>query len=393
MKVGIVVPYSWSFWGGVVEHAEEQASALGALGIETRTLIGHDPPGAFSLWLHPRSGRQDHPGADVIPVGRTVIVPGNGSLPNLVLSPSAIPRIRRTLRRERFDLLHVHEPMTPAVGVAAMAMATCSVVATFHAAGESSWRKHAIRLWGFLLDRIDKRIAVSGPARSTAEAYAPGDYEIIPNGVRIPTGVRLDGRRNTVVFVGRHEPRKGLAVLLRAWPHVFRASGSRLRLIGADPLAVRLLATRHHLQLDGVDILGPLPRQTLAHEIATAKVLVAPSTSSESFGMVITKAFAHGTPVIASNIDGYRDIVSLGGGTLVPPGKSKALADAVNALLANEAQRRSMGNDAHTLARDRYAWPTIANTLADRYQHLLDNDPSPTRSPGSRVPDLREETI
>jgi len=100
MKVGIVVPYSWSFWGGVVEHAEYQARALQALGVETRTLIGHDPPGAFSRVLHPRSGRHERPPPDVIPLGRSVIVAANGSLANIVIGPSAILRLRRALRRE-----------------------------------------------------------------------------------------------------------------------------------------------------------------------------------------------------------------------------------------------------------------------------------------------------
>src|SRR5207244_5601656 len=113
-KVGIVVPYSWSFWGAVLEHAELQADALRRLGLEVRTIAGADPPGTFTRVLHPRHGRHEQPPEDVIAVGRSVIVPANGSLPNIVLSPSAVPRIRRTLARERFDALHVHEPMTPA---------------------------------------------------------------------------------------------------------------------------------------------------------------------------------------------------------------------------------------------------------------------------------------
>jgi phosphatidylinositol alpha-mannosyltransferase len=115
MKVGIVVPYSWSFWGGVPEHADHQARALEKLGVDTRTVIGHDPPGWLTKYLHPREGRHEPPPAHVIPVGRSVIVPANGALPNIVLSPSAIFRIKRVLERERFDVLHVHEPMTPAI--------------------------------------------------------------------------------------------------------------------------------------------------------------------------------------------------------------------------------------------------------------------------------------
>src|SRR3989440_3444976 len=113
MKVGIVVPYSWSFWGAVVEHAELQADALRHLGLETRTIMGNDPPGSFTRALHPRLGRHGVPPSDVISVGRSVIVPANGSLPNIVLSPPSVWKIRRALQRERFDVIHVHEPMTP----------------------------------------------------------------------------------------------------------------------------------------------------------------------------------------------------------------------------------------------------------------------------------------
>src|SRR5437763_15019360 len=111
MKVGIVVPYSWSFWGAVVEHAELQAEALQRVGIETRMIIRYDPPGSFTRVLHPRLGRHDEPPSDVIPVGRSVIVPANGSLPTIVLSPRSVGKIRRALERERFDVLPLTEPL------------------------------------------------------------------------------------------------------------------------------------------------------------------------------------------------------------------------------------------------------------------------------------------
>ena len=244
MKVGIVVPFSWSYWGGVNEHAHHQALALERLGFETRTLIGHDPPGHLTKALHPRTGRHDRPPPGVIPVGRSVIVPANDSLPNIVLSPPAIGRVRRALREERFDVLHVHEPMTPVIAAAALVFADMPVVGTFHAAGSLYWNKVGQHLWGFLMDRIDHRIAVSEQARESAARWYPGDYEVIPNGVPIPPTAEPGRRDDTVVFVGRHDPRKGLEVLVRAWPEIRRRTGARLRIVGADPLAVRLLLTR-----------------------------------------------------------------------------------------------------------------------------------------------------
>ena len=135
MKVGIVVPFSWSFWGAVLEHAELQSEALRARGHDVRIIIGNDPPGTFTRALHPRHGRHGDPPADVIPVGRTVIVPANGSLPNICLSPTVPFKLKRVFAEEKFDVLHLHEPMTPAICVSTLAVAKCALVATWHAAG------------------------------------------------------------------------------------------------------------------------------------------------------------------------------------------------------------------------------------------------------------------
>src|SRR5687768_15565615 len=344
MKVGIVVPYSWSFWGAVVEHAESQAEALQRLGVETRLIMGNDPPGSFTRVLHPRLGRHGSPPAEVIPVGRSVIVPANGSLPNIVLSPRSVYRIRCVLERERFDLLHLHEPMTPAVCVATLALARTPIVATFHAAGgKLGWAKAGMSVWGFLLDRIDERIAVSEQARAAAMQYAPGDYHVVPNGILIPPQADPGGREHRVAFVGRHEPRKGLQVLLRAWPEVRERTGARLRVIGSDPLAVRLLLSRLRVPEDGIDVLGFLPQEALTAELLAAKLLAAPSLGGESFGMVLTRAFACATPVVASDIVGYRDVMTEETSVAVPPDDPRALADGIISLLQDEPRRASMG--------------------------------------------------
>ena len=370
MKVGIVVPYSWSFWGAVVEHAELQAAALRRLGVETRTIIGNDPPGSFTRVLHPRLGRHGTPPPDVIPIGRSVIVPANGSLPNVILSPRAFFRIRRLLERERFDVLHLHEPMTPVPCTATLALAQTPIVATWHAAGGLAWMRPAAALWGCLAERIDHRIAVSEQARRSAARWLPGEYEIIPNGVLIPAEAAPRGRDHRVVFVGRHEPRKGLHVLLRAWPEIRRTTGARLRVIGADPLAVRLLVARLRVSDEGVDVLGFLSQDDLTRELLGAKALVAPSLGGESFGMVLTRAYACATPVVASDIDGYRAVMTPETTLAVPPGDSTALAETVAALLADEPRRAAMGAAARELARERYSWEQIGTRLAQIYELL-----------------------
>jgi phosphatidylinositol alpha-mannosyltransferase len=370
MKVGIVVPYSWSFWGAVVEHAELQAAALRRLGLDVRLVMGNDPPGSFTRILHPRLGRHDEPPPEVIPIGRSVIVPANGSLPNIILSPRSVWRIRRVLERERFDLVHLHEPMTPTPGPATMALARCPIVTTSHASGELSWLKLAKPAWGFLLDRVDHRIAVSEPARESAARYFPGDYELIPNGVLVPDEADASRREEHVVFVGRHEPRKGLQVLLRAWPEVWRQTGARLRLVGADPLAVRLLFARLRVPSDGIDVLGFLSQEDLTAELLAAKALVAPSLGGESFGMVLTRAFACATPVVASDISGYRGVMEPEAGLLVPPGEPAALSDAIVSLLADEPRREELGRAARTIAQERYSWDRVAERLAEIYEAL-----------------------
>ena len=366
-----MVPFSWSFWGAVVEHAELQAAALESLGHDVRLIMGNDPPGQFTRVLHPRVGRHGQPPPNVIPVGRSVIVPANGSLPNIVLSPRSFFRIREVLERERFDVLHLHEPMTPAICVAVLTIAGAPIVATHHASGELGWMKGGMHVWGFLLSRIDHKIAVSERAKASAERWYPGEYEVIPNGVLIPDEADPSGREHALLFAGRHEPRKGLHVLLGAWPEIRRRTGARLRIAGADPLAVRLLLARLRVPDDGIDILGLLSQELLTAELSSAKALVAPSLGGESFGMVLTRAFACATPVVASDIPGYREVTTPETSVTVPPDDPRSLADAIAALLADEARRQKLGAAARVLAVDRYSWGDIAERLSEIYESVV----------------------
>jgi phosphatidylinositol alpha-mannosyltransferase len=370
VKIGIVVPFSWSFWGAVVEHAELQAEALEERGHEVRLVMGNDPPGQFTRALHPRVGRHGELPANVIPIGRSVIVPANGSLPNIILSPRAIFRIRRVLERERFDVVHLHEPMTPVTCISVLAMATCPIVATHHASGELGWMKLAMPAWSFLERRIDQRIAVSERARESAARWLPGEYEIVPNGVLIPDAFDPAGREHTVTFAGRQETRKGLQVLLRAWPEIHRRTGARLQICGSDPLAVRLLITRLRVSDEGIDILGFLPQEELTALFGRTKALVAPSLGGESFGMVLTRAFACALPVVASDIPGYRDVTTPETAISIVPDDPAALTEAVAALLADEPRRVAMGLAARELAVARYSWSDIARRLEDIYERV-----------------------
>jgi phosphatidylinositol alpha-mannosyltransferase len=368
VKVGIVVPYSWSFWGGVVEHAELQADALRALGCDVKTIMGNDPPGQFTRVLHPRHGRHGTPPPDVIPIGRSVIVPANGTLPNIILSPRSVFRIKAALERENFDVVHLHEPMTPTPCIATLALCTKPMVGTFHANGELGWMQFGKPAWGFLAERLDHRIAVSDRARESAARWLPGDYEVVPNGVLIPPHADPANREHRILFAGRHEARKGLHVLLEAWPEIRRRTGATLRICGADPLAVRLLMTRLRIPDDGVDVRGFLPQEAFTEELLSAKALVAPSIAGESFGIVLVRAMACATPVVASDIPGYRDVMTPETAVPFPAADSQALATAVERLLEDEPRRQAMGAAGRALAQARYAWDAIAQRLVDIYE-------------------------
>jgi phosphatidylinositol alpha-mannosyltransferase len=367
MKIGIVVPFSWSYWGGVVEHAEHQAAALRRRGHDVRIVMGNDPPGKFTRFLHPRSGRHGPLPEGIIAVGRSVVVPANGSLPNIILSPSTVGRIRRVLAEEQFDVLHLHEPMTPAICTATLAIAKCPIVATHHAQGNLGWMKWGLRFWGFLMDRIDARIAVSPSAAASAARWIPDDYRVIPNGVYIPPDAEPANRDHTVVFVGRHDPRKGLAILLRAWPQIHAATGARLRLIGTDPLQYRLLHARLRFDESGIDVLGIVPNEVRTHELERAKVFVSPALGGESFGLVVAEAFACATPAVASDIPGYAAVATPETSRLVPPGDPELLAAAVIDVLSDEDRRVEMGRAARAHALANYAWDDIARRLEEVY--------------------------
>jgi len=371
MKVGIVVPYSWSFWGGVLEHADHQARALLEVGVDVKLILGHDPPGRLTKLLHPKEGRHTPPPDYVVPVGRSVIVPANASLPNIVLSPPSMLRMKQLFEREQFDIVHVHEPLAPVLSVFALLVAEARTVSTSHAAGERlGWYPLAKRCWGIAAERIDYRIAVSEAARRAAEPYVGGPMEVIPNGIVLPPRFDAGKRDGNVVFIGRNERRKGLQILLRAWPHVAARTGARLRVVGADPLSVRWLARREGFSLDGVDLLGGLYEDQLTEELERASVLAAPALGGESFGMVLTRAFASATPAVASDIEGYAAVATPESAVLVPPGEPEPLGRELVALLEDETRRRRLGEGARKVA-GAYSWDPIARRLLAIYEELV----------------------
>jgi phosphatidylinositol alpha-mannosyltransferase len=275
------------------------------------------------------------------------------------------------LEQEQFDVVHLHEPMTPAICVAALAFAKCPVVTTHHAHGDLGWMRYGLHFWGFLMDRVDVRIAVSPMAAESAARWIDGDFRVIPNGVFIPEQADPANRDDTVVFIGRHDPRKGLPTLLRAWPEIHRRTGARLRLIGTDPLQYRLLHTKLRFDESGIDVLGIVPNEVRTHELLRAKASVTPALGGESFGLVLAEAFACATPAVASDIPGYAAVAIPQAATLVPPSDPGQLADAIVDLLADESRRVAMGRAARAHALANFAWDDIARRLEQTYAEVV----------------------
>jgi phosphatidylinositol alpha-mannosyltransferase len=240
-------------------------------------------------------------------------------------------------------------------------------VATWHAHGDLGWLRVGVPVWGFLVDRIDARIAVSPMAAESASRWLPGDYRVIPNGVLIPAEADPENREHRVVFIGRHDPRKGLATLLRAWPRVHAETGARLRLIGTDPLQYRLLHSRLRVDDAGIDVLGIVTNEVRTEELLRAKLSVTPALGGESFGLVLAEAFACATPAVASDIPGYAAVATPESTRLVPPSDPKALAAAIVDMLSDEERRVAMGRAARAHALANYAWDDIARRLEETY--------------------------
>jgi phosphatidyl-myo-inositol alpha-mannosyltransferase len=377
VRIALLSPYSWTYPGGVTRHIEALASELSAAGHEPRILAPFDPDDALSRRLHHGARPQCRSvGEGFVALGRTVGIAANGAVSNMALTPHSVFAMREELRTGGYDVLHIHEPVVPVLGWDALCSAgELPLLGTFHTYSENQLTNGiaAVALGGRRrMNRLRVRIAVSDAAAWTARRFYGGRYRIVPNGVQLqpqrdPAAAGRAERPLRILFIGQAVERKGLPFLLRAFEALRDQIPATLTLVGADHEQVA------HMMLDdrGVQALGKVSEQRKLDELAAADIVCAPSLNGESFGMVLTEAFAASAPVVASDIPGYRDVVRDGvDGLLVAPGDALALAEALRRLALEEPLRARMASAARERA-ERFAWPHVAAEVIDCYEQAI----------------------
>jgi phosphatidyl-myo-inositol alpha-mannosyltransferase len=376
MRIALVSPYSWTYPGGVTRHIEALAEHYLALGHQVRVLAPFDPPDALSTALH-RGARPQAIGPPdyLVSLGRTVGFKANGSVSNLSVTPHGVATMQRELRTGGYDVVHIHEPVAPVLGWVAADQTRLPLVGTFHSYSNKFIPNNIANAIGArrVLNRLHVRIAVSEAAAWTGRRWFGGHYRVIPNGVHVDpaaamaAAVRNDGGPLKVAFIGQAVERKGLPLLLRAFEALREHIPAELTLVGpsAEQIAPMLM------DATGVRALGKVDDERKRYELERADVLCAPSLGGESFGMVLTEAFAAGTPVIASDIAGYRDVVRDGvDGILIPVGDAQALAEALRDLHHMPERRVEMAKAA-AVDVERFAWERVAAEVLDAYTDAI----------------------
>jgi phosphatidyl-myo-inositol alpha-mannosyltransferase len=372
MKIALVSPYDFSYPGGVVRHI---------ISLENHfTRMGHSVK-----IIAPASKPVEDFGDRFIAIGKPRPIPTSGSIARITISLNLTDRVKQVLEDEKFDIIHLHEPLAPTLCVTVLRLSRTVNIGTFHASESRPsyrWTKPIFMsgLYKKWFRRLNGRIAVSKPAMDFINKYFPSSYEIIPNGIEMerynpavpPLPQFKDGKIN-ILFVGRLEKRKGLEYLLKAY-RLVKPDHPECRLIVVGPgtrLRGKYLKMVSEANLEDVVFVGGVDEYEKTRYYNTADIFCAPATGHESFGIVLLEAMATGKPVVASNIPGYASVISDGvEGLLVPPKQEVPLAQAISRIIRNRELGLDMGKRGMTKA-DKYSWEKVSVRVMDYYKKIL----------------------
>jgi phosphatidylinositol alpha-mannosyltransferase len=363
VKIALVSPYDTGHPGGVYEHIAHLHGEFAQAGHDVSILAPRGRKGGLEV----RDGFYG--------IGRTVPIPANGSTVRVTFDVTLYNAVKTLLRRERFDVIHLHEPLIPVLPYLVLLNSRSVNVGTFHAYRASSpWYTAFKPYMTFMMSRLDARIAVSEPARDFVSGYFQGPYHIIPNGIDVhrfenvePFSWAGDGTPR-ILFVGRYnEPRKGFKYLLRAMPYVHQQfPEARLVVVGGGRRE-KFEGVMERYRVQNVDFVGLASPESLPRYYASCDLFCAPSIAGESFGIVLLEAMASGRPVVAGDIPGYRSVMTnQREGLLVQPRDQHALALALVRVLADTSLRTQLGEAGQATA-SQYDWPRIAARVLSVY--------------------------
>ena len=380
MRIGLVCPYSWDIPGGVSAHVADLAESLMRMGNYVSVLA----PAEFDEMLP----------AYVVSTGKPRAVKYNGSVARLSFGPIAARKVSKWIEEGEFDVLHVHEPLAPSLSVLACWAAKGPIVATWHSSMDRSRMMLTLsKLAQTAMEKVSARIAVSEAARATLIKHVEGDAVVIPNGVNTAAFTNAKpmfgwpGANQSIVFLGRgDEPRKGLAVLVEAYPEI-RRNHPHIRLLIVGPgEPAETLESLSPADRASVTVLGMVAPQDKASVLASGTIYVAPNTGGESFGIVLLEAMATGTPVVASDLEAFSRVLDNGrAGITFKNEDATDLAKVVTELLANPTRRAQLSAQGKLRAAE-FDWTVVAQKIVDVYESI--------RVPGVKVePDLTGQMI
>ncbi len=371
MRILQVSPYDFPYPGGVTQHIINLDRELRTRGHEVQIMApstSNDAEEKFPGFMRVGS--------------RVVPLPVNQSRARLTLSPRLLPRVRRFLDKNHFDIIHLHEPLLPALPLTVLRYSKTVNIGTFHAARNSALFYHTTRpLIRRLQRRLHGKITVSEAARELVFRSYKGAYRIIPNGIDVdffsaiqPTTKEPSDGKFNILFVGRLEKRKGLDYLLRAMSLVCQMRPqARLTVIGAFSRNQYRAYRRQVQELGLPDVIfkGFVSEEEKRQHLQSADVYCSPALGGESQGIALLEAMASGTPVVASDIPGFRTVlIDDETAILVPPKDHVGLARALMRVSDNIDKRRRMARAGRTRALD-FAWTSIADRVIDYYDELL----------------------